>query len=214
MAENAKELGLASTVDTAASLTFEIRTRPMIRWAEVAIEHERLAREAREQLVSDHAAGRTLDLASELRAAMVALAASAHSLDALYAELAELVGPETVAKWDERRRGGRGAQVAAVLELSVDVDVAELRPRLKRHFERRDTAVHPRRKSSKPESHPGLPAVAVAREYHDYSVETANESVDLLLDVLMACVESPKPAVEQWAKDARGSIERLQELRG
>jgi hypothetical protein len=185
--------------------TFEIRTRPMIRWAEVAIEHERLAREARERLVSDHAAGRAFDLARELRPAMVAVAACAHSLDSLCFEFLEFVGPA--------RAQRRFEEIASALERSADVsDLRDWRSRLGLLFHRRDEAVHPERKTSRPLRHPGLP-IRVAREYRDYSVESASESVDLLLDVLTACVESPKPAVEQWAGDARASVERLRGLR-
>jgi hypothetical protein len=70
-------------------------------------------------------------MTSELHAAMIGIAACAHSLDALYAELAELVGPDTLAEWEENRRGGRWAEVAGILDLSFDVDVDRWRPRLR-----------------------------------------------------------------------------------
>jgi len=70
-------------------------------------------------------------MTSELHAAMIGIAACAHSLDALYAELAELVGPNTLAEWEENRRGGRWAEVAGILDLSFDVDVDRWRPRLR-----------------------------------------------------------------------------------
>lgn len=190
-----------------------MRTRLMLHWAEVAIEQERLAREAREQLTRQHGAGETLRLGDELHPAMIAVAASAHSLDALYAELAELIGPETLAQWDEMRRGGRWAEIAGILELSFDVSVDAWRPRLRTLFvERRNPAIHAKAKPKPVAKHPTLP-VNVASEYLTYSVETTKESLDLLLEILSRCVEAPKLPVEAWANDARKPIARLKELR-
>jgi hypothetical protein len=42
----------------------------------------------------------------ELQPAMIAIAACAHSLDAVYAELAECVAPKTLAAWENVRRRG------------------------------------------------------------------------------------------------------------
>ena len=86
----------------------KMRSRLMLHWAQIAIEQEQLAREARKRLEHEYAA--SLDatqMTAELHAAMIGIAACAHSLDALYAELAELVGPDTLAEWEENRRGGR-----------------------------------------------------------------------------------------------------------
>ena len=69
-------------------------------------------------------------MTAELHAAMVAVSACAHSLDALYAEIAELVGPETLSKWEKVRRPGRWAEVAGVLGLAFDIDLAHWRPPL------------------------------------------------------------------------------------
>jgi len=213
---NAKkvQLGFAATVDTAAALTIKIRTRLVIHWATIAIQQERLARDGRERLLRDYKPEEGSDLTIEQYPAMISIAACSHSLEALYSELAELVTPETLAKWEESRRGGRSSQIAALLELSIDADVDRWRSPLKTLFEeRRNPAVHPKPRLQDPEPHPALP-VNVSPAYSVYSIETATESVDLLLDILSAFVESPKPAVEQWAKDQRAWVERLRELRG
>jgi len=146
---------------------------------------------------------------AELKPAMIAVAACAHALDALYAELAEHVGPETLAQWEQTRRGGRSAEIAGVLELSANADVDEWRPRLRKLFEAlRNPAIHPKAKARRLLSHPVLPT-NVPPEYAIYCVEAVEESVDLLLAVLSTCVAAPRAAVATWANDARGVVDQL-----
>jgi hypothetical protein len=206
--------GPATERDTAMPVSIAMRTRMMLHWAQIAVEQEHLARRARRELERQHAADESPSLRKELRPAMIAVAASAHALDALYAELAELVGPETLATWETSRRGGRWAEIAAILELSFVVDVDPWRPRLKTLFvERRNPVVHPKANLKPVVKHPALPS-NVAAEYVTYSVESAQESLDLLLEILSTCAESPRPALEEWAKDARRPIEELSDVRG
>lgn len=171
-----------------------VRTRLVFLWAEVAIEQEVRAREGREGLERAHATREEpFDMRAELQPAMIAVAACAHSLDALYAELAEHVGPETLAEWEQTRRGGRWAEIAGVLELSVNADVGSWRPRLRKLFvELRNPAVHPKAKAGRPVRHPALPT-NVPPEYAIWCVEAVRDSVDLLLEILSTCVAAPKP---------------------
>jgi hypothetical protein len=185
----------------------------MFHWADAAVEHERRAREGREQVLRDHAAADTPRMTAELHAAMVAVSACAHSLDALYAELAELVGPETFADWEKIRRPGRWAEVAGIIGLAFDVDVADWRPRLRSLFKLRNDAVHPKVRFESPQKHPALP-VNVASEYLLFSVESATESVDLLLEILATCADAPRTELtEAWARDAVAPIKRLTDVR-
>jgi hypothetical protein len=204
----------ASATAQAMPIGIKMRSRLMLHWAMIAIDQERVARKARERLEREHAA--SLDatqMAAELHAAMIGIAACAHSLDALYTELAELVGPDTLAEWEETRRGGRWAEVAGILALSFDVDVDQWRPRLRTLFVgRRNPVIHPKAKDKTPEKHPTLPT-QVAAEYVVYSIESAEESVDLLIEILSTCVDAPKPVVEKWANDARAPVEHLKKLR-
>ena len=201
-------------VASTGTVTVKVMARLVIHWGQIAIEQERHAREGRERVLSEHAAGNPLPMQLELHPAMMTSAACAHSLDALYTELAELVGPETLAAWQQQtRRHGRWGEVAAILGLALDVDVGLWRPRLRALFvERRNPAVHPKAKYRETQQHPVLPT-NVAPEYVLYCVETANESVDLLLEILTACVESPKPPLAAWAADTRWPVEQLKELR-
>ena len=189
-----------------------VRTRFVFLWAEVAIEQEQLAREGRAQLERAHATREEpFNMRAELQPAMIAVAACAHSLDALYAELAEQVEPETPPKRKQRR--GRWAKIADVLELSVNADVDEWRVRLRKLFQTlRNPAVHPNTKDEPPVRHPVLPT-NVPPAYAIYCVESVKESVDLLLEILSTCVEIPRPSIEAWATDSRPVVAQLNELR-
>jgi hypothetical protein len=192
-----------------ASLETKVRTRLVLHWAEIAIEQASRAREGRAEVLRAYEEqGSPVPLGAELHPAMIVIAACAHSLDGLYAELAELVGPETLAKWEEARKGGRWREVAAILELSVERDVDPWRPRMKALFEDRNRVVHPKAKDKAPEKHPVLD-VNVAPEYTIYTVEAAEESLELLLEILSACVDAPKPSIEAWANDTRPAVETL-----
>jgi hypothetical protein len=210
----AAERPLEGTVAKHGEVETHARTRLVLHWAEIAIEQERLAQQGRAELERAHQVGeQPYKLKAELQPALVAVAACAHSLDALYAELAELVGPETLAEWTERTRGGRWAQVAGILELAVERDVEPWRPRLQTLYqELRNPAVHPKAKAKALKEHPALRAMGTP-EYAIYTVEAVRESVDLLLEVLSACVEVPKPPIETWANDTRTLVEGVTQSR-
>jgi hypothetical protein len=198
-----------------------IRSRVLFvfHWAVIAIEHETQARKGRGRAVEERLAGMPQLSSDEFYAAMPATAACTHALEALYAELAEHVTPETLAKWETaRRRDGRAGAIAAVLELAVNVDVEAWRPRLKTLFEeRRNPVVHPKVRWRDLVEHPALGMIDADRAAH--TVEAVQESVDLLLEILTACVEAPKPSIEEWAAQLggfglHGMVEYLTELRG
>lgn len=203
---------LAARANASAPLLF--RTRLVFLWAEVAIEQELVARLGRAQLVRAHAVGETpYKLKAELQPAMIAVASCAHSLDALYAELAEFVAPATLAEWEAVRRHGRWSEIAGLLALAVDADVTAWRPRLKNLFVKlRNPAVHPKVNATPPVKHPAL-GLNVAPEYATYCVEAVKDSVDLLLLILSTCVEAPRPSIGAWADDSRPVVDQLNELR-
>jgi hypothetical protein len=65
-------------------ITVLARTRLVFLWADVAIEQEVLAREGRAEIVRAHMAREMpYPMQLELQPAMIAIAAGAHSLDAL-----------------------------------------------------------------------------------------------------------------------------------
>jgi hypothetical protein len=195
-----------------------IRSRVLyvFHWAVIAIEQEAEARMGRARAIVDRLTGTTLASKDEFYAAMIAVAACTHSLDALYAELAEHVAPETVATWEAARRGGRAREVAAILDLAVDADVDAWRQRLRTLYEeRRNPVVHPKVRWRDLVEHPELGEIAADEAD---TVEAVNESVDLLLEILIACAEHPKPGADAWVAQVGGfglpgMVEYLKELR-
>lgn len=172
-------------------------------WAEIAIEQEELARVARAELL---AAGDDAEvgaqLAREYRAAMQAVAAAAHSIDGLYGVLAPPV----------RVRGVRQRVILERLKLLFDLRKkgSEWLPRFDWLDDLRDSAVHPKFGAEEAEPHPS--GINVARENATYTVETAMQAVDLMLEVLAACMAVPKigePDAVRWAEGAREGIDRL-----
>jgi hypothetical protein len=104
-----------------------------------------------------------------------------------------------------------GPEVAGLLDFSVNADVGEWRPRLETLFVKlRNPAVHPKAKPAV--KHPALPT-RVSREYAIYCVEAVEDSVDLLLEILLTCVHKPRPSIETWAADSRPVVDQLNELR-
>jgi hypothetical protein len=203
---------IGSKVMVSGDIELKARTRLVLHWALIAVDQTARARAGRAEVVKTYEESATPHLALELHPAMIAIAACAHSLDGLYAELAEHVAPETLAKWEETRRPragrGRWADIAAILELSVERDVEPWRAPLKTLFEDRNRAVHPKAKFRDLEDHPAL-GIKGPAEYTVYCVETAEESLELLLEILSACVETPKPSITGWADETRKLMEGL-----
>ena len=139
---------------------------------------------------------------------MIAVAACSHSLDALYAELAEHTAPKTLAKWQEARRGGRWREIAAILDLAVDADVEAWRPRLKTLFEgRRNPVVHPKVRWWTEDSGDAPLGDLFEADTAEYTVEAVEESVDLLLEILSACAEAQRRSFRRIGK--RWSVKRV-----
>jgi hypothetical protein len=191
------------------SVELAVATRFVFHWAEIAIEQERPASEGRAKYSREYGATGSYHLAAELYPAMIGIAACAHALDALYAELRELVDRDALAERAKETGGRRWAYVAAALELAVDRDVGPWQPRIKKLFKQlRDPAVHPSAKAEQAVPHPVLEA-STQPVYAKYTVEALRDSVDLLLEILSACVEAPTPEVETWASDSRRLVEGL-----
>jgi len=195
---------LEGEVNVEGSLELRLRTRLVLHWADIAMDQERLVRDGRAELERGHEAGDYRPKA-EFHPALIAVAACAHSLDALYGEFAQLVGPVEASK--------RWAQIVGILELAVERDIEPWRPRLETLFaDLRNPAVHPKAEAKEALPRPVFEANAPA-EYAIYTVDTVRESVDLLLEILSACVEAPKPPVVTWANDTRALVDSLQRRR-
>ena len=186
-------------------------------WAMIAIQHEALATDARR--TAEHAKNSSLDtrqfsaaLLQEMHASMVAVTASAFSIDALYAVMKPLipVPPETIRAWNMRRTR-RDRRVLEVLKLGFAigavakqwaVDLAWL-------WDRRDGGVHFSESSKPLTAHPT--GTNTAQEQVDYSAEAASRAVGTSLQVLKKCAWSPKNGLPTatWATTSRDAIQML-----
>lgn len=184
-----------------------VKTIFWIWWAEVAIEQERLAHEARAAYVAAHdSAEGSRYLSHEGRAALVTLTACAAALDAMFGAVAKLV-PAV-------RTDNRGTTILETFKGAFKTGPQNRRwsDEIAWLFDQRGSAAHFSETESTPQPHPtGL--TNVSQENIDYSAESAKRAVDLLLDVLDVCTSSPKPSTTSWAKDFRPSAERLIESR-
>lgn len=210
--------GAAKARAIGGAVDIKVQTRLLFHWAEIAIENERRAPEARSQLITEAdealADGRGLAIDRELRPAMIAIAAAAHSLDALYGEIRDLALPaELVASWSrtEGRRTPRPARINESLKHGCRIRADRWGTKLTKLFELRDQAVHPETGFRKTALHPL--GVNVAREYTIYCCEEASEAVDLLLDVLSTLVEKPKPVLREFALGIKPSCAALKDKR-
>jgi hypothetical protein len=197
------------------SAGIELATRLLLQWSYIAIGQERAAWDARRALEGAKAANEPVELDRELRPSLIAVAAAAHALDALYGEIRDLVLPDEVSrKWSDDPRSGpsRPIKLQETLKHGCKIAADRWRVDLVRLFDLRDAAVHPQVQFRPPTPNPVVGA-RTAVEYMDYRAEAATWAVDLLFEVLETCVESAKPPLLAWAKGLRGSVERLSATR-
>jgi hypothetical protein len=140
-------------------------------------------------------------LSSELLAAMVAISAAAHALDALYGQLVTAQIKANGPRGDV----GRAAHIRECLKRRFntgkkDREWVEAFGWL---FSLRDAAVHAEEKHLPAVQHPA--GVGYSGPLNaDYCAEGAGRAVQLLMDVLETCVRNPKRSdsgAVQWAKD-------------
>jgi hypothetical protein len=178
----------------------------LLDWFEVAIRHEQAAGSAQE----------TGDMTRERQEAMIAAAASAHTLEGLHLELEAEIDPgeRRAARAAEPGRG-TAANVNVVLALGLGVDREKWRSRSRDLFDTlRNQAVHPKAKPHEPVPHPDAGrAVSVSSESAVYWLGNARESVDLVCEVMRTPLESDTPAAVEVASRIRPRVEQLLDAR-
>jgi len=188
-----------------------MRTHLWLSWNRIAIDHELLAKAAREELELAAAENRDgLMLQREADAALVAICAAAFALEALTRELDDLITlPSDVqAAWQDTPPPA-ARKVLELLKLAVDPrGLVELWTReLGWLFAVRGAAVHYEGLNEPTQPHPVGINVSVAQV--TYSPENATRAVDLLLGVLERCRDRPKPAVHGWSQSIRHAFDEL-----
>lgn len=193
-----------------------MRAHRWISWTRIAIQHETMAKAARQGL--EQAAPENRDgymLQQEADAALVAICAAAFALEALTRELDDLVSlpSATLAAW-QRNPPPADRRVLELLKLSVDPRgvVAVWTRELAWLFGVRGGAVHYEGMNQPTQPHPVGMNVSVAQV--TYSPEKATRAVDLLLGILERCRDRPKLAVRGWSNGTRHVVDELVSHRG
>jgi hypothetical protein len=174
-----------------------------IKWFRIALEHERAALDARDRAIAapdgSTEMGQAFD--DELNAAMVAIAASAFAIDAIYTTLSDKLGP------DERPRASdRVGYIVETLKVALDLSKRSqtwqsMIPAL---FDQRDELVHFRGRPYESVMHPTGKS-GVSRENVTFTAEAATHAVAVALDVLVTAYSSPRrkhAMLVKWSESA------------
>jgi hypothetical protein len=193
-----------------------MRTHLWQSWARIAIDHEAMAKAAREEL--ERAAPEERDgymLQREADAGLVTICAAAFAVEAFSRQLDELVTvpPEVQEAWRRNRTPAEG-RVLELLKLAVDARglVDQWTRELFWLFGIRGGAVHYRGATEPVQAHPVGIDVSVAQM--TFSPENATRAVDLLVGILERCRDQPKPPVRGWSQSIRHAFDELCSRRG
>jgi hypothetical protein len=177
-------------------------------WLTVAVERAAEAWRIRTEMsrLRDEGAQFSDLLNAEFEAAMVAIAASAHALDALY-------GSSTITADAKNHGQNRPAKIREALKRTFHTGQVNTQWVIKfdNLFKLRDAAVHAEEQLRVPEMHPV--AGYTANENVTYSAEEADRAVDFSLSVVRWCIDHPRNDSVQWANNMRPLLEQLEKRR-
>jgi hypothetical protein len=190
-------------------VTILVRTHLWLYWAEIAIDQEDLARQVRQRAIAVTPRGEGFAdlIGQETRAALIAIAAASHALDALYGVVKEIVPP--------LGSGSRWSKILETLKMGFVIGGSAGGGRWASDFEwlfdLRDAAVH-FKESQKP-TIPHPTGTNTGPENVLYSLEPAQRAVSFLLEVLDTCTRTPRPPLAAWAEAMRPTVEELEQRR-
>ncbi len=193
-----------STVNAGIS----VATHMWLHWARIAIRRAAEARAARKEIVTAHKERTPLPIDKELRPALVTIAAAAHALDALHAELKPIVVPPALITAWKQRRPPRRNQIHETLQFAFRINAQKWRSDFEWLFGLRDDAVHPGFAFEEP-TPTHLRGVNAAREYSVFTTAAADRAVAILFDAVSTGVKRPKKLAEDWAEDSASSVRVL-----
>jgi hypothetical protein len=178
----------------------------------IAIEHARAADRARMEAARERASSEISQwMGREFEASLVAVAASAHALDALYGST---VIPASIrAEWKEKgtKRHGKIREALKRVFSTGPVNTEWVK-QFGWLFDLRDAAAHAEESPKAPADHPL--GTRTAPEYVEYSTESATRAVTFVLSVLRWCIDHPKADISasvDWTKAHRTTVENLEE---
>jgi hypothetical protein len=196
-----------------------IYTNLWIVWLDVAFEHRRAAEQARAEGIAASERGKNFGelLGKEMRASMISVSASAHTIDAFYGAVDERteLAAGTRERWKEKRTKTSGRIIETLKAgCSIGAHAGRWAQDLKWLFDLRNAAVHHRAAPQPPQPHPGGFTDA-SKEHSDYSMEAAQRATELALDVLTKCLDSPAaPEVQRWANEMPNVPDALRAMKG
>lgn len=203
---------------SASGLSVRVTVHMWITWAELAIEHAQAALAARRNMLDLNNKNQNFagEMGRETAESLLAICSAAFAMDALVGAWARLVmDPQIVAKREAPgARINMSSQTEQVLRRACkDSKTAlYLTARWRTVFGQRGGAVHFSEVSGPTVPHPS--GITNAAQVHvDYSQETANSAVDLLLETLMAVESAAKPTMAKWINDMAGALTDLRNKR-
>jgi hypothetical protein len=180
-------------------------------WMRIAIDRARVARDARAEAVKGGLGNETAKwMRIEFEAAVVAVAASAHALDALYGST--VIPPVVRARWVEKdtKRPGKIREALKLVFATGPMNTPWV-SEFKWLFDLRDAAVHAEEIPKASVPHPV--GTNTASEQVDYSTESATRAVELALSVLRWCVDHPRQNLAdavQWSEVNKITVSKLE----
>lgn len=180
-------------------------------WIDIAVRHELQA------LAASATGGQSSSaLGDEFSSALVAVTASAYTIESLYGELKYLIPSQKLDGKGNKNDQYKVVRNALVVAFGLDDRTRQrLSTPLKNLFTRRNFAVHPYSDLAPLVPHPS--GVLSTVELSRFNAATSSEAVDCALEVLAIAAAASKPAnrwVERWASEhASAHVDYIEPLR-
>jgi hypothetical protein len=188
-----------------------VRQTMWLHWLEIAIENEMVARRCFKELLVHQASD---PLSCEFQASLVAVVASAHTIEAVFGEIKYLIPPQP-------RRDKRHSQLHHAFRISfgiTDPEDAKLADELAWLFSIRDSAAHPYSELIPTEQHPA--GINTGVEHSLFNAVTSGRAVDTAMTVIQVAAAPRNPCnhwIARWVAErvtsALGKVSNLQQLR-
>lgn len=175
------------------------------RWLEVAIEHELEARQAYLLIKSDPGTG----LTREFPASLVAVSATAHTVEALFGDIKYRIPRQPLRK-------PRHSELRHAFQLAFgipDQAAQRLANELQWVFASRDQAIHPYTELLPTRQHPS--GIHTGEENSWFNAVTSSRAVETAMGVMRWAASPPQPHsrwVERWAVERQAYFERVADL--
>jgi hypothetical protein len=194
------------TIRATSTMTasISIRSHLWAQWAAIAVEQRDLAREGRKRIEAQHETTGSYEMPLELKPAMISIAAVTHAIEGFLNDFVDACADYPRLKFAENTP--QYAKVFESLRAGFNItNHATLYPKLQRVYqELRNPALH-HTPGGAAVPHPFFPT-HVSHEFATYTVEAADEAVELLAEIFKTCVENPRVELKEvvrWTEQVR-----------